>query len=172
MKKGTLILTSLILACSSCAAPQSGKGDPAPAVTPSPDIRVVTVAPVHTPTPTPVPFNFAEREPSHITVLSGDYDIVFPSCFDKSSFETGDGYINIIYTSSSVPDVTFTISYTVKDKAVSASDVSSDTREITLPAAVFTEGAEGEVSAILSVSLDAGNYANYEGFTYEINAIK
>ncbi len=151
--------------------PQSGKGDATPAVTPSPDIRVVTVAPVHTLTPTPVPFDFTEREPSHITALSGDYDIVFPSCFDKSSFETGDGCIKIVYTSSSVPDVTFTVSYALKEKAIPTSGGSSDTREITLPAGIFTEGAAGDVAVILSVSLNAGNYANYEGFTYEIKEI-
>ena len=45
------------------------------------------------------------------TDLTGTYKITFPSFLNKTSFEAGDGYYLITYSSESADDVTLTVKY-------------------------------------------------------------
>ncbi len=143
---------------------------------PTSGITVVTVEPeiTATPVPTKTPAPFVEKVPSKLVDLSGQYEITFPSCFDKSSFRTGRGMIATVYESSAFPDITLTVSYTLKDMPAEKTDKASKTEsvEITLPSSYFTEGAEGESPVILSVTVSSKNSASTEAFDFSITGLE
>jgi hypothetical protein len=170
MKKRYLLCSTLIVLLSGCGLKPATQGTVLPTPTEG-VVRVVTVAPVVTETPAPI--TVVVGTPSKVKDLSGKYEITFPSCFDSSTFETGEDFFRTIYKSSAYPDLTFTVTYALKDSSVNDTDTNNDKKsfEITLPTAYFKEGAEGYSEVILSVSLRKMNISSSQLFTFSITEL-
>ncbi len=166
----TCLITVLFL--TACSGEKSPKGTVAAPTSP---VKVITVAPTATPlpSPSPTPVVYDETRQYHITSLSGDYDVAFPYCFDTCVFETGEGYIRTLYTSSTIEGVMFAVTSSKKDvkihslEKVSRSEVYDDL----IPASYFEEGAEGVVTADLTIEI-CRNDITSPSFDFKVTYIK
>ncbi|MCR5585072.1 MAG: hypothetical protein K6F63_06550 [Lachnospiraceae bacterium] len=177
----------MVLFCEGCISDPVPETIPPSQNKPIPTVKVIQVDPTATPVPTatPTPFTLQLSEPLRITDLSQSYNIEFPSCFDLCEFEADTSHISSIYTGSVLSDVSFTITYFVKETApkefyedqingsnrVTEAGKTTEIREITLPKSYFTANTEGMIDVLLVVTMNCNDTSLESALKFSLNSL-
>ncbi len=181
MKKSVCFVLILLFLCEGCFSDKLPETVSPSQSGPVPTVKVVLVEPTATPVPTasPTPMELQLDRPSGVVDLSGSYNIEFPSCFDKCDYEADGEHISTIYTCSLLSDISFTITYFIKETApkevfevlptgsgkMTKDGNVTEVRAIRLPGSYFVPDKEDVIDVLLVVTLNK----NSAGFKPDLN---